>query len=131
MASCPRGEIVREGEVGVYHVWTRCMRRAFLCGIDRLTGQDYNHRRDWIRAFQQRLASLFALEIGFHVELSNHIHLVLRARPDVVGSWSDLATKSDSYFSQAVGRAAQVVEAAKQAGWHWYRGRARCAELFS
>jgi len=82
-------EIVREGEVGVYHVWNRCVRRAFLCGIDWLTGQDYNHRRDWIRAFEQRLASLFALEIGFRAELSNHIHLVLRARPDVVNSWSD------------------------------------------
>jgi len=89
MPSCPRSEIVPECEVGVYHVWTRCVRRAFLCGTDPLTGNDYNHRREWIHDFQKQLASLTAVEIGFHAELSNHLHLVLRARPDVVETWTD------------------------------------------
>jgi hypothetical protein len=75
--------------VGVYHVWSRCVRRALLCGIDPYTGHDYSHRRDWIRDFEERLASLFGLEIGFHAELANHIHLVLRTRPDVVETWTD------------------------------------------
>jgi hypothetical protein len=89
MPSCPRSEIIREGEVGTYHVWSRCVRRALLCGTDPYTGQDYNHRRDWIRSFQQRLAGLFGIEIGFRAELANHIHLVLRTRPDVVETWTD------------------------------------------
>ena len=75
--------------MGVYHVWSRCVRRAFLCGTDPFSGQDYTHRRDWIRDFQRRLAGLFGIEIGFRAELSNHIHLVLRARPDVVEMWTD------------------------------------------
>jgi len=89
MPSCPRSDVIREGEVGVYHVWTRCVRRAFLCGTDPYTGQDYNYRRDWICNFEQRLAALFGIEIGFHAELSNHLHLIVRARPDVVETWSD------------------------------------------
>jgi hypothetical protein len=89
MPSCPRSEIVREGKAGVYHVWSRCVRRAFLCGIDPLTNKDYSHRRDWICDFQQRLAALFGIEVGFHAELSNHLHLLLRARPDVVKTWTD------------------------------------------
>ncbi len=89
MPACARGEIVRDGEVGVYHLWTRCVRRAFLCGNDPLTGINYNHRRDWIRQFQQQLAALFGLDIGFHAELSNHLHLILRSRPDVVEGWSE------------------------------------------
>ncbi len=89
MAACPRAEIVYQGEVGVYHVWTRCVRRAFLCGNDPFTGRDYEYRRQWIHGFQQQLAGLFGVEIGFHAELSNHLHLVLRARPDVVATWSD------------------------------------------
>jgi hypothetical protein len=44
--------------------------------------------------------------------------------------WIDLVTKFDTYFGHVVGRAAQVVESAKQAGRQWYRGRARCAEAF-
>jgi len=44
--------------------------------------------------------------------------------------WTDLATKFDRHFSHGVGRARQVVDAAKRVGRHWYRGRARCAEAF-
>ena len=89
MPACPRSDVVCVGEVGVYHCWSRCVRRAFLCGQDPLTGKDYEYRREWIRDFEEFLAGLFGIEVGFHAELSNHIHLVLRTRPDVVDSWSD------------------------------------------
>ena len=89
MPSCPRGEIVRLGVVALYHCWSRCVRRAFLCGKDASTGNDYEYRREWIREFEETLAALFGIEVGFHAELSNHVHLVLRTRPDVVATWSD------------------------------------------
>ncbi len=38
---------------------------------------------------QEVLAALFGIEVGFHAELVNHIHLILRIRPDVVATWSD------------------------------------------
>ena len=65
MPSCPRGEIVRDGEVGVYHCWSRCVRRAFLCGNDPVTGQDFEYRRDRICQFEERLAGLFGIEVAF------------------------------------------------------------------
>lgn len=89
MPSCPRAEIVRLDEVAVYHCWNRCVRRAYLCGKDPATGIDYEYRRDWICGMQENLAGLFAIEIGFRAELSNHLHLILRTRPDVVETWSD------------------------------------------
>ena len=52
MPSCPRSEVIREGEVGVYHVWSRCVRGAFLCGVDPYTGQGYHFSsfiNDWPR----------------------------------------------------------------------------------
>lgn len=88
MPSCARAEIVRPDEVSVYHCWNRCVRRAFLCGEDPFTGVNYDYRRDWIRDMQEHLAGLFAIEIGFRSEMSNHVHLVLRTRPDVARSWS-------------------------------------------
>jgi len=73
MVSSPRSEVVRQGEVGVHHVWSRCVRRVFLWGIDPLTGRDDTHRRDWNGHFQQRLTGLFGVEMAFHTELSNHL----------------------------------------------------------
>jgi hypothetical protein len=89
MPSCPRQEIVVQGEVGVYHCWNRCVQRAWLCGLDRLTGIDYEYRRETIEQVQQQLAGLFAIDIGFHAELANHIHLILRTRPELTATYSD------------------------------------------
>jgi hypothetical protein len=41
----PRSHIVAEGESGSFHVVTRCVRRAFLCGHDQVTGQNYAANR--------------------------------------------------------------------------------------
>ena len=50
MPAYPRHEIVAAGEVGIYHCIARCVRRAFLCGDDPLTGKNHDHRKEWIRA---------------------------------------------------------------------------------
>jgi hypothetical protein len=60
-----------------------------LCGVDPVTARDYEYRRDWICGMQENLAALFAIEIGFRSELSNHLHVILRTRPDIAQTWSD------------------------------------------
>ena len=45
----PRKEIIDESRPGVYHVVARCVRRAWLCGKDSYSGEDYDHRRVWIK----------------------------------------------------------------------------------
>jgi hypothetical protein len=54
-----------------------------LCGEDRLTGQDFSHRRDWIETRVEQMAGLFAIEVSFQAIMSNHFHLVLRTRPRI------------------------------------------------
>jgi len=43
--TCARSQIAPPGEYGCFHVMTRCVRRAFLGGSDRLSGKNCNHRR--------------------------------------------------------------------------------------
>jgi hypothetical protein len=59
-----RKDIVRKGEIGVYHTWSRCVQRAFLCGRDPLTEKDFDHRRSWIKSLLEYQASVFAVDVG-------------------------------------------------------------------
>jgi len=65
------------------------VRRAFLCGIDAYSGNSYEHRRGWIRDRLEFLASAFGIDCLTYSVMSNHLHLVLRSRPDVVRKWSN------------------------------------------
>jgi len=84
-----RGEYLNPGEVQVVHAIQRCVRQAFLCGEDRASGKSFEHRRQWIRDRLEFLASVFAVDCLTYTVLSNHMHLILRSRPDVVEQWSD------------------------------------------
>ena len=89
MPRVKRTEICAEDEIQAFHLINRCVRRTFLCGKDRRSGKDYSHRKEWIRERLEELAGIFALDIlGFAV-LSNHLHVVVRTRPDIVKAWSD------------------------------------------
>ncbi len=88
MPTYARGQIVVEDEVGVDHWIARCVRRAFLCGVDPYTRQDYSHRKEWILDRLRELAGLFAIEVCGYCATSNDLHLVLRIRPDIAEQWS-------------------------------------------
>ena len=89
MVACARSEIIAEEESGFYHCLGRCVRRAFLCGKDRYTGKDYGYRRDWILDRVKQLAGLFSIDVAFVAILQNHLHIILRNRPDLAKRWSD------------------------------------------
>ena len=89
MARMPRKYVVDEDEVGVYHCINRCVRRAFLCGTDQVSGKCFDHRKQFIQDRLEFLAGVFGIDVLAFAVMSNHLHIVLRNRPDVVKSWSD------------------------------------------
>jgi hypothetical protein len=58
-------------------------------GQDRLTGKNYDQRKEWMESELHHLAKCFSIDLLCYAIMSNHFHLVLRSRPDVVAKWDD------------------------------------------
>ena len=89
MARKSRGEVVDPNEIQVFHVLNRTVRRCWLFGRDPVTGINYDHRKAWIEERLRHFAALFGIDLLAFAILSNHYHLMLRSRPDVVATWDD------------------------------------------
>ncbi|MDD3802255.1 MAG: hypothetical protein PHV45_08680 [Desulfuromonas thiophila] len=95
----PRYAQVSLSDTPWYHVVSRCVRRAFLCGVDQITGQSYEHRRDWIEQRILQLAGVFTIDVASYAIMHNHYHIVLRvdnervarlSTQEVITRWSQL-----------------------------------------
>ena len=78
----PRSQLICPSSTPNYHCIGRCVRRAFLCGEDALTGKDYSHRKGWVLARLALLAEVFTIELCAYAVMSNHYHLVLHINHD-------------------------------------------------
>ena len=75
-------------ETPYYHCICRCVRRAFLCGWDHYSGQDYEHRRQWVVERLATLVEVFAIDLCAYAVMSNHYHVVLRVDQGRAQGWS-------------------------------------------
>ena len=85
----PRRQLVPPGSDGAYHCVQRCVRRAFLCGVDAYTGHSFEHRKRWIEQRLRLLAECFAVSIHAYAVMSNHLHIVVQLAPDAAAAWND------------------------------------------
>ncbi len=68
----PRKALISFDSTPYYHCISRCVRRAFLCGEDSLTGKNYEHQKQWVVDRLTELSSLFAIDITAFSVLANH-----------------------------------------------------------
>ena len=88
MATPRRQQICLE-QTPYYHCISRCVRRAFLCGIDKLTGRSFEHRRALIERRLHELVTIFSIDVAAYAIMSNHYHVILRVDQDATQRWSD------------------------------------------
>lgn len=84
----PRSQLISYADTPWYHCVSRCVRRAFLCGEDRYTGESYEHRRAWVEKRVLEVASVFAIDVSSFAIMTNHYHLVLHVDIDTASGWS-------------------------------------------
>jgi hypothetical protein len=153
MPTYARRQIVVEDTVAVYHCIARCVRRAFLCGIDPYTGRDYSHRKEWILDRMRELAGLFAIEEGFlPIQVEHYVMLLdwtgreLRADkrgaiPDHLApiverlglnrsNWVETVRGFGRLFKRAAGRSSSLVDAAARRSRRWFQGKAAARTAF-
>ena len=84
----PRSQLVSIDDTPFYNITSRCVRRSFLCGFDKVNRKSYEHRRDWIEQRIRLLSSIFAIEICAYSVMHNHLHLVIKLNPDEATQWN-------------------------------------------
>lgn len=77
-----RADIVSVDHPGTYHLITRCVRRERLL--------DRGERRAWLCRGLANWLSHMGIDLLAYAVMSNHLHLVIRLRPDVVAGWNQL-----------------------------------------
>ena len=83
----PRSQIVSLEDTPYYHCVARCVRQAYLCGKDRHSGRNFDHRKPWLLERLKRLAEAFAIDITAYAVMSNHYHVVLHVDQARSQSW--------------------------------------------
>jgi len=99
-----RSTQISVAETPYYHCVARCVRRAFLCGVDNFSGRDYEHRRQWIVDKLRSLSQVFGIDICAYAVMSNHYHVVLRVDEGTAKHWqeSDVIERWTTLFSTPV-----------------------------
>ena len=85
----PRSSQICLDSTPYYHCVSRCVRRAFLCGQDHHSNEDFDHRRQWLKERILLLADVFAIDVCAYAIMSNHYHLVLHIDLHRAESWTD------------------------------------------
>ena len=84
----PRAQQISIKATPYYHCVSRCVRRAFLCGVDQSSGTNYEHRRAWVEEQLLLQSEVFAIDIAAYAIMSNHYHVVLHIHQNLASSWS-------------------------------------------
>ncbi|MFZ8200590.1 transposase [Alteromonas portus] len=83
-----RKSLISLQDTPYYHCISRCVRRSYLCGYDRISNVSYEHRKAWVEKRLLFLSKVFAIDICAYAVMSNHVHVILCVNKSAALSWS-------------------------------------------
>ena len=83
-----RKSLISLQDTPYYHCISRCVRRSYLCGYDRISNVSYEHRKAWVEKRLLFLSKVFAIDICAYAVMSNHVHVILCVNKNAALSWS-------------------------------------------
>jgi len=95
----PRRKQIKPAATLLYHCSSRCVRQAYLCGVDTNSGRSFEHRRKWIEDRLLELSRAYCIDVAGYAIMSNHYHAILKIDPkladrltddEVVDRWSQI-----------------------------------------
>ena len=89
MARPTRSSMISPDDITIAHITTQTAQQMYLLGEDSGTGEDFSHRKDWIIDIMAHQSLFMAIDILRFAIMDNHVHFLLRTRPDIVRGWSD------------------------------------------
>ncbi len=72
--------LVQENVPGCYHLISRCVRRLHCLADD--------ERRAWVERCVRKHAQKMAIDVLTYAIMKNHMHIIVRNRPDLAAQWS-------------------------------------------
>lgn len=85
----PRHLLVDPKQRLFYHITSRCVRRSWLCGFDKVTQQNYNHRKQWFISRLKELTPNFSINVHAFAIMANHFHLIVEYDPTASLKWKN------------------------------------------
>jgi len=82
-------EIFDPSAIFAVHFIGETVRSCYLMGVNERSGKNFDQRKRWLEEKLQPLAANFAIDLLAFSCMSNHFHLLLRSRPDVVATWDN------------------------------------------
>lgn len=84
-----RALLVSAHDTPYYHCIGRCVRRAYLCGQDPVSGRSFDHRKGRMLERLKLLTEVFTIDLCAYALMSNHYHLVVRLAPERAGALTE------------------------------------------
>jgi len=107
----PRSERIPIGTAGIWHVTSRCVRRERLLEIP--------GARAWLAESLAAWLDVLAVDLLGYALMGNHVHLILRTRPDVTKAWAvaEVRQRWAAHLAVTDGRPAPLSLAPKAGPW--------------